>query len=208
MRMDELQRMDRTTRTAQTGQQQTRRSLLVPLTFAIVAICLSACAVSGRTDADLSASPFGLFEPQAAHLVSAEFVPGEWRYGTPAHCPYLTRVFITSDIRAASASLLAKAERFDVHPGENGDFGVRPFAVAGTQVEWLIFPVLDDDLKPALAKGNETAAYQVTIIVRDRSRAEKREPGGCRLPLSRGRNQDSQFLQIDVRERQLTASNC
>lgn len=87
---------------------------------------------------------------------------------------------------ATSASLLAKAERFDVDPDENGDFGVRPFAVAGTQVEWLIFPMPDDDLKSTLAKGNEAAAaYQVTIIVRDRSRAEKREPGGCRLPLSR-----------------------
>src|SRR2546422_8050835 len=129
--MNELPRLDRTSRAARAGQQQTprksktRRSLLLPLTFAIVAICLSACAVFGRTDADLAASPFGQFEPQAAHL-RAEFVPGEWRYGTPAHCPYLTRVFITGDLSATSASLTAKAERLDVHPQENGDFGVRP----------------------------------------------------------------------------------
>jgi hypothetical protein len=190
--MNELPRIDRTSRAARTGQQQTprkstaRRSLLLPLTFAIVAICLSACAVSGRTDADLAASPFGQFEPQAAHLVRAKFVPGEWRYGTPAHCPYLTRVFITSDVSATSASLTAKAERLDIHPQENGDFSVRPFAVAGTQVEWWIFPMPDDDLKVAPDQGNETAApYQVTIIVRDRSRAEKSDAGGCRLPLSR-----------------------
>src|SRR5438034_10137759 len=125
--MNELPRLDRRSRAARTGRQQTpristaRRSLLLPLTFAIAAICLSACAVSGRTDADLSASPFGQFEPQAAHLVGAEFVRGEWRYGTPAHCPYLTRVFITSDVSATSASLIAKAERYDVHPDENGD---------------------------------------------------------------------------------------
>jgi len=190
--MNELPRLDRTSRAARTGQEQTprksetRRSLLLPLVFAIVATCLSACAVSGRTDADLAASPFGQFEPQAAHLVGAEFVPCEWRYGTPAHCPYLTRVFITSDVSARSASLTAKAERLDVPPEENGDFGIRPFAVPGTQVEWLIFPMPGDDLKLAPEQGNETAAaYQVTIIVRDRSRAEKREPGGCRLPLSR-----------------------
>jgi hypothetical protein len=190
--MNELSRIDRTSRAARTGQQQTprksktRRFLLLQLSFAIAAIWLSACAVSGRTDADLAASPFGQFEPQAAHLVRAKFVPGEWRYGTPAHCPYLTRVFITSDVSATSASLTAKAERLDVHPDENGDFGVRPFAVAGTQVEWLIFPMPDGDLKLAPDQGYETAAvYQVTIIVRDRSRAEKREPGGCRLPLSR-----------------------
>jgi len=89
-------------------------------------------------------------------------------------------------VSATSASLVAKAERFDVHPDENGDFGVRPFAVARTQVEWWIFPMPDGDLKVAPDQENETAAaYQVTIIVRDRSRAEKREPGGCRLPLSR-----------------------
>jgi hypothetical protein len=44
----------------------------------------------------------------------------------------------------------------------------------------------DDDLKLAPEQRNETAAtYQVTIIVRDRSRAERHEPGRCRLPLSR-----------------------
>jgi len=192
MPMNELPRIDRTSRAARTGQHldprksKARRSLLLPLAFAIVAICLSACGVTGRTDVDLAQSPFGQIEPQAAHLVAAEFVPGEWRFGTPAHCPYLTRVFLTSDIGATSASLTATAERLNAHPLENGDFGVRPFAVAGTQVEWWIFPIPGDDLKVAPHQGNETAAaYQVTIIVRDRSRAEKREPGGCRLPLSR-----------------------
>jgi len=189
--MDELQQIDRTPKASRTRREQTsrksraRRSLLVPLIFAIVAICLGACAVPGKTEPELSASPFGQFEPQAALLVGAEFVPGEWRSGTPAHCPYLMRVFITSDVNSTEASLIAKAERLRVHPDQNGDFGVRPFSVAGTQVEWLIFPMAEDDLRITSAQTNETAGvYRVTIIVRDRSRAEEREPGRCRLPLS------------------------
>ena len=149
----------------------------------LTATVLAVCSVQGRSVDELRRTPFGNVEPEAAQRFGENYTAGSWHYGSVPECPWLTRVFITSDVGATTASLTATAERVHVHPDENGDFAVRAFAVAGTTVEWWGSPVpSDDNWLRAMPKHETLGMYLVTLIVRDRSRSAPREPGRCGLP--------------------------